>query len=201
MDDLHFAASSDAKTGTAAAQWTVILGTGRLRFYATAAFPTGLYRVNNPQGVLSLNFGVLTRLALITGDTSYMSRASTQAVTFGIEANRVVNGSATFLAGFEYLANSLIILVVGHKGNHRTQDLLRAFWGRPAPNALVVQIEPGDALPQGHPATGKGMVGGQSTAYIVQLGNVSEGITDPAMLAYALTLPVQMRQQQQPQGR
>ena len=144
---------------------------------------------------------VLTRLALITGDTSYMSRASTQAVTFGIEANRVVNGSATFLAGFEYLANSLIILVVGHKGNHRTQDLLRAFWGRPAPNALVVQIEPGDALPQGHPATGKGMVGGQSTAYIVQLGNVSEGITDPAMLAYALTLPVQMRQQQQPQGR
>ena len=65
MDDLHFAASADAKTGTAAAQWTVILGTGRLRFYATAAFPTGLYRVNNPQGVLSLNFGVLTRLALL----------------------------------------------------------------------------------------------------------------------------------------
>ena len=145
---------------------------------------------------------VLTRLALITGDTNYMSRASTQAVTFGSEANRVVNGSATFLAGFEYLANSLIILVVGHKGNHRTQDLVRTVWGKPMPNGLVVQIEPGDALPQGHPATGKGMVGGQPTAYIVQLGNVSEGITDPAMLAYALTLPVQMRQQiQQPQGR
>ena len=47
------------------------------------------------------------------------------------------------------------------------------------PNGLVVQIEPGDALPAGHPATGKGMVGGQPTAYVVQLGNVSEGVTDP----------------------
>ena len=42
---------------------------------------------------------VLTRLALITGDTDYMSRASTQAVTFGSEANRVVNGSGAFLDG------------------------------------------------------------------------------------------------------
>ena len=49
----------------------------------------------------------------------------------------------------------------------------------------------------GHPAAGKGMVNGQPTAYIVQVGNVSEGITDPAVLAYGLTLPVQMRQQMQ----
>ena len=137
---------------------------------------------------------VLTRLALITGDTSYMGRASTQAVTFGSEANRVVNGSGSFLTGFEYLANSLIVLVVGHKGNTRTQELVRAVWSKPLPNGLVVQIEPGDALPPGHPATGKGMTGGQPTAYIVQLGNVSEGVTDPAQLAYVLTLPVQMRQ-------
>ncbi len=65
IDDLQFTAKSDKKSETAAAQWTAILGTGRYRFYATAAFPTGLYRVNSPQGVLSLNFGVLTRLALL----------------------------------------------------------------------------------------------------------------------------------------
>ena len=140
---------------------------------------------------------VLTRLALITGDTQYMSRASTQAVTFGNEANRVLNGSGTFLTGFEYLANSLIILVIGHRGNGRTQDLVRAIWSKPLPNGLVVQIEPGDALPQGHPAAGKGLVGGQPTAYICQLGNCSDGITDPAQLANVLTLPVQMRQQLQ----
>jgi uncharacterized protein YyaL (SSP411 family) len=140
---------------------------------------------------------VLTRLALITGDTQYMSRASTQAVTFGNEANRVLNGSGTFLTGFEYLANSLIILVIGHRGNGRTQDLVRAIWSKPLPNGLVVQIEPGDALPQGHPASGKGLVGGQPTAYICQLGNCSDGITDPAQLANVLTLPVQMRQQLQ----
>jgi hypothetical protein len=42
-------------------------------------------------------------------------------------------------------------------------------------------------------------VGGQPAAYIVQLGNVSEAVTDPNVLAGALTLPLQLRQQLQQQ--
>ena len=137
---------------------------------------------------------VLTRLALITGEREYMSRASMLGVTFGAEANRVVNGSGSFLNGFEVLVNSLIILVIGHKGNARTQELLRTAWGKAMPNGLIVQMEPGEPLPPGHPATGRGMQGGQPTAYICQAGNCSDPFTDPAMLAQVLTLPAQLRQ-------
>jgi uncharacterized protein YyaL (SSP411 family) len=142
---------------------------------------------------------VLTRLALLTGETEYMGRASTLAVTFGNEANRVLNGAGGFFAGFEYLLNSLVILVIGHKGHSRTQDLVRAFWSKPLPNAMLVQIEPGDSLPAQHPANGRGMQGGQPTAYICQAGQCSDGFTNAGDLALALTLPPQLRAQQQAQ--
>ena len=140
---------------------------------------------------------VLTRLALLTGDTDYMGRASTLAVTFGNEANRVIQGSGSYFVGFEYLVNTLMIVVIGHKGHSRTQELLRAYWGKPMPNAMIVQIEPGTQLPPQHPASGRGMEGGQPTAYICQAGNCSTGFTSAAALAEALTLPPQLRGQQQ----
>jgi uncharacterized protein YyaL (SSP411 family) len=142
---------------------------------------------------------VLTRLALLTGEREYMSRASTLGATFPDEANRMLNGSGSFLAGFEYLVNALVIVVIGHKGNARTHDLLRAYWSKPMPSGMVMQVEPGDPLPPGHPATGRGMEGGQPTAYICQAGACSNPITSAVDLANALTLPPQLRGQQQQQ--
>ncbi len=92
-------------------------------------------------------------------------------------------------------------MVIGHKGHARTQELLRAYWAKPMPNAMVVQIEPGDPLPVGHPASGRGMEGGHPTAYICQAGNCSQGFVNAADLAMALTLPPQLRQQQQQPAR
>jgi uncharacterized protein YyaL (SSP411 family) len=140
---------------------------------------------------------VLTRLAMLTGEPDYMSRASTLGVTFGNEANRMLQGAGSYLNGFEYLINTLMIVVIGHKGHARTQELLRAYWSRPMPNAMVLQLEPGDPLPVGHPAAGRGMEGGHPTAYICQLGACSQPFTNAADLAAALTLPPQLRQQQQ----
>ncbi len=91
--------------------------------------------------------------------------------------------------------------MIGHKGHARTQDLLRAAWSRALPNALIVQIEPGAALPDGHPAFGREMIGGQPAAYIVQAGACADGITDAAALAHTLTLPVQTRPQTAQQQR
>src|SRR5262249_50297556 len=88
---------------------------------------------------------VLTRLALLTGEREYMERASTLANTFGNEANRMLNGAGSYLVGVEYLLNSLIVLVIGHKGHTRTQELVRAYWSKPMPNAMLVQLEPGDS--------------------------------------------------------
>jgi uncharacterized protein YyaL (SSP411 family) len=140
---------------------------------------------------------VLTRLALLEGDRDAMSRASTLAATFVTEANRMLQGSGGYLNGFEYLINSLVIVVIGHKGNSKTQELIRAYWGKPMPNAVIMQIEPGDPLPVGHPASGRGMEGGQPTAYICQQGTCSTGLTTAAALSDAITLPQQLRGQQQ----
>jgi uncharacterized protein YyaL (SSP411 family) len=143
---------------------------------------------------------VLTRLAMLTGEVDYMSRASTLAATFGNEANRVLNGAGSYLAGLEYLVNSLIILIIGHKGHAKTQELVRAFWGKPLPNGMIVQIEPGESLPAQHPAAGRGMEGGHPTAYICQAGTCSSGFINGADLAWALTLPPQLRAAQQQQA-
>lgn len=63
-DESHYIGASEVRTGAPAAQWSAILGTGRLRLYGTTAIPTGLYRFGSKEssGVLSLNFGVLSRL-------------------------------------------------------------------------------------------------------------------------------------------
>jgi len=143
---------------------------------------------------------VLTRLAMLTGEVDYMSRASTLAATFGNEANRVLNGAGSYLAGLEYLVNSLIILIIGHKGHAKTQELVRAFWGKPLPNGMIVQIEPGESLPAQHPAAGRGMEGGHPTAYICQAGTCSSGFINGTDLAWALTLPPQLRAAQQQQA-
>ena len=140
---------------------------------------------------------VLTRLALLTGERDYMTRASTLGATFPAEVSRMLNGSGSFLAGFEYLVNALVIVVIGHKGNARTQELLRAYWGKAMPSGMVMQIEPGDPLPPGHPAQGRGMEGGQPTAYICQAGMCSNPFISATDLANALTLPPQLRGQQQ----
>jgi uncharacterized protein YyaL (SSP411 family) len=89
--------------------------------------------------------------------------------------------------------------VIGHKGHTKTQELVRAFWGKPIPNGMLVQIEPGDQLPPQHPAAGRGMEGGHPTAYICQQGACSNPFTNAAELAWGLTLPPTLRAQQQAQ--
>jgi uncharacterized protein YyaL (SSP411 family) len=140
---------------------------------------------------------VLTRLAFISGNVEYMNRASTLAATFGDEMNRVLNMAGSFITGMEYLATALMVVVIGHRRHARSQELVRAFWGKCVPGALLVQVEPGQALPEGHPLIGQSMQGGQPTAYVVQQGRVSSPITSADVLAQGLTLPYQLQQQQQ----
>ena len=61
-DDARYVGASETRTSLPAVQWTLVVGEGRLRFYATAAIPTGLFHITAPSGVLTLNFGVLSRL-------------------------------------------------------------------------------------------------------------------------------------------
>ena len=64
-DEDHYIAADDIRTGAPTAQWAMVFGTGRARLYGTTTIPTGLYRFSRNQdysGVLSLNFGVISRL-------------------------------------------------------------------------------------------------------------------------------------------
>lgn len=67
-DESRYALSAADRTGLPSAQWSAIVEGGLLRLYATATIPAGLYRVSQPSGQLTLNFGVLSRLALLNDE-------------------------------------------------------------------------------------------------------------------------------------
>jgi hypothetical protein len=66
----HYVPGSELYASGPAVQWSVILGTGNLRLYATSAIPAGLYRFGDKDhsGLLSLNFAVISRLTWLTSD-------------------------------------------------------------------------------------------------------------------------------------
>ncbi len=63
-DESHYTGAAEMLTSEPALKWTAIVGTGRARLYAAPTIPTGLYRFGDSEhsGVLSLNFGVISRL-------------------------------------------------------------------------------------------------------------------------------------------
>jgi hypothetical protein len=62
LDETRYALSPTGRQGIPSVQWPLAVQGGRLRLYATAAIPAGLYRMNKPTGQLTLNFGVLSRI-------------------------------------------------------------------------------------------------------------------------------------------
>jgi hypothetical protein len=69
-DEAHYVDASEIRTGAPDAQWSVVMGTGRARLYGTTTIPTGLYRfgANDHSGLLSLNFGVISRLTWLDAE-------------------------------------------------------------------------------------------------------------------------------------
>ncbi|QSQ12681.1 hypothetical protein [Myxococcus landrumensis] len=67
-DESRYALSTSDRSGLPSAQWTAIVSGGRFRLYTTATIPAGLYRATEPSGQLILNFGVVSRLALLNNE-------------------------------------------------------------------------------------------------------------------------------------
>jgi hypothetical protein len=69
-DESHYAAAAEMLTTEPALKWTAVFGSGRARLYATPTIPTGLYRFGDAEhsGLLSLNFGVISRLTWLDED-------------------------------------------------------------------------------------------------------------------------------------
>jgi hypothetical protein len=92
-DENHYIGGDELKTGQPAAQWSAVLGAGRLRLYGTSTIPTGLYRFGpeSASGVLSLNFGVISRLAYLDKE----GREFPLALETGVLVFGVANSTAT----------------------------------------------------------------------------------------------------------
>ena len=110
--------------------------------------------------------GVLVRLHFLTGDTAYRTRAEDLVAAFAGEVSRNFFPLATLLNNNELLRGATQVVIVGTRGDTATDALLQTVFTTNAPNRILQVIGPDDALPENHPAQGKGQVADAATAYV-----------------------------------
>ena len=131
--------------------------------------------------------GVLARLHHLTGEEAHRDRAEALVMLFSGEAARNFFPLATLLNNAALLRAPVQIVVVGPRADSGTQALLRAVHGVSLADAVLSVIPPEGALPQGHPAAGKGMVDGKPAAYVCRGPVCSLPLTDAEALNAALS--------------
>jgi uncharacterized protein len=126
--------------------------------------------------------GVLTRLAILSGDDGCRHRAEEVVATFSGELARNFFPLATLLNNAELLAEPVQIVLVGASGDTHLTALRRAVYTVSLPNRMVLWVPPDRDLPPDHPAHGKGLVGGHPAAYVCIGPVCSLPITEPEKL-------------------
>ncbi len=144
----------------------------RVKTASDAAVPAG-------NGTL---VGVLTRLALLTGDASYSSRAEAIMSAFSGEIGRNFFPLATLINQSELAMKPLQIVLAGDADDTVFAELKRAIYHVSLPNRVVAEIAAGADLPADHPAHGKGLVGGKAAVYVCDGPVCSLPITEPQVL-------------------
>jgi uncharacterized protein len=130
--------------------------------------------------------GVLTRLALLTGDAAYHRRAEEIIAVFGGELGRNFFPLATLINNAELAMKPLQVVLVGERDDPGFVALRWAVYQVSLPNRVVLMVAPGEALPADHPASGKGLVGGRAAAYVCEGPVCSLPLTDAKALLDSL---------------
>lgn len=136
--------------------------------------------------------GVLARLYYLTGESAYRDRAEALVGAFAGEIGRNFFPLASFINAQSFLRNAVQVVIAGEAGAPDTVALLAALDHRSLPDLVLTRVGPGEELPAGHPAYGKGPAKGknggppQATAYVCQAMTCSLPMTDPAGLGTAL---------------
>ena len=126
--------------------------------------------------------GVLTRLAILTGDDTYRRRAEAIVAAFSGELAKNFFPLATLLNNAELLAEPVQIVVVGNAGDPALAALRRAIYEVSLPNRVVLALPFGGDLPAEHPAHGKRLVDGRPAAYVCVGPVCSLPMTEPEKL-------------------
>jgi uncharacterized protein YyaL (SSP411 family) len=130
---------------------------------------------------------LLARLHHLTGKPTYRDRADTQIRAFSGELQRNALAIPVLLGGAELLDNAVQIVVCGAPGDVAADELERAAWRPSVPNRAYRRIDADQALPEGHPAHGKGLVDGRAAAYVCRGSTCTLPITEPDALVEELT--------------
>ncbi len=148
----------------------------------------GAYDGATPSGN-GLMLGVLARLYYITGLEGYRDRAVALIEAFSGELSRNMLGLATLLNQAALLEQAVVVVIIGGKDADGTRALRRVVAEAPLPDRLLMLLDPGMALPDRHPARDKTMVDGCATAYVCIGNRCGLPVTDPGVLAEALSEP------------
>ena len=84
------------------------------------------------------------------------------------------------LSAADTLAGALQIVIIGARGEARTDALLAEAWRTALPGRVLQVIAPGTVLPDGHPAQYKEQLDGMATAYVCVGTFCSLPQTEPA---------------------
>lgn len=163
-------------------------------FYQTAAAsdgapvrPRGGTDGPAPSGA-ALLAGASLSLWMATGKEEHRARAEAIFTSFGGDLREQPLAHAGLLEAVLFAAHGRQIVVAG-AGDEAEALLTAARRQGIAEGAMVSHVLPGQALPESHPAAGKGLVDGRAAAYICEGFTCRPPIRDAAELARALEYP------------
>ena len=130
-------------------------------------------------GMLAESFA---RLFHLFGDDEWRRRAEVTIRAFSGEIERNFLPLATLINANELLQSGLQVVIAGERDAPGTRALLAAARSLSLPTAVIVTVPPGSALPEGHPASGKGEIDGHAAAYVCEGPVCSLPLTDPERL-------------------
>lgn len=129
---------------------------------------------------------VLVRLYLITGDTTYQTRAEKLFKTFVHEEPQHNMHHPTLLIAWELMTQGSQVVIIGKPDDAGTRALKTCALMAANRNSIVSVISPDAPLPDGHVAAGKTMQVEKPTAYVCVGQTCGLPIIDPGDLAKAL---------------
>jgi hypothetical protein len=130
--------------------------------------------------------GVFARLWVLDGDEAWRTKAERQFAAFAGELEGNFFPLMTLLNGYETLQSAVELVIVGDPASADTGALRRAVYDKSLPNKIVRLLSANAPLPTGHPAAGKGQVGGRPTLYICHGMSCQAPLTDAQEVASAL---------------
>lgn len=139
----------------------------------------------NPSAT-SVIIEVLIRLYHLGGDEALRQRAEDTAAAWGAVLEQPPLGAAGFINAAETLRAALQVVIIGGRGEAATDALVRRVGTMSLPTRILQVVAPGTALPEGHPAEGKGQEDGRATAYVCRGTFCSLPVTDAQDLARTL---------------